>query len=142
MARVGVIVSCLVLIGAMARASAFPSMLVAFALAGLIAGIALVVRDSGNKDVGMRNAGTREAAWFAWSLSIGVGTLAAMALSPTVHGSGSRTAFAACIALLVATCRLLVEVRERFGARAFAWTMCGAVVMTAARIVEVVAKAA
>ena len=142
MARVGVIVSCLVLIGAMARASAFPSMLVAFALAGLIAGIALVVRDSGNKDVGMRNAGTREAAWFAWSLSIGVGTLAAMALSPTVHGSGSRTAFAACIALLVATCRLLVEVRERFGARAFAWVMGAAVVMTAARIVEVVAKAA
>ena len=53
----------------------------------------------------------REAAWFAWSMCVGLGTLAAMAFSPTVHGSGARTGFVACVALLVGTCRMLAMVR-------------------------------
>jgi len=132
-ARFGVVASCALLVAAMAmKSNALPPVLVTFAIGGLVAGMALVLREHDR----------REAAWFAWSMCVGIGTLAAMALSPTVHGSGSRTAFAACVALLVAACRMTAEVRERFGPRVFAWIMVFAATLAALRVMEEVAKRA
>ncbi|MCC8361746.1 DUF6056 family protein [Lysobacter sp. A6] len=131
-ARIGVLAACALLVVAVIAPKLLPPVLVACALVGLVAGIGLVVQEDDR----------REAVWRAWTLAVGFGTLAAMAMSPTVHGSGSRTSFVACIALLIATCRLLVEVRARFGQRAFAWTMGAACVVALLRVFEEVAKAA
>ena len=132
-ARTGVLASCALLVAAMAMSSnALPPVLVTFAISGLVAGMALVLREHDR----------REAAWFAWSMCVGIGTLAAMALSPTVHGSGARTAFAACVTLMVATCRMTAEVRERFGPRVFAWIITAAATLATLRVIEEVAKAA
>jgi len=44
--------------------------------------------------------------------------------------------------LMVATCRMTAEVRERFGPRVFAWIITAAATLATLRVIEEVAKAA
>jgi len=81
-------------------------------------------------------AHARGAAWFAWAMAAGSGTIAAVAFSPTVFASGTRTRFVCLVVMTVVACRLVASVRAQFGDRVFRRTMAVAGVVAAVRLAE------